>query len=98
MSTTLVTPPEVGMSQQEISPERPEEGPSPCCPPRGRSPSRTLGIQSPQPVGLPVKPLGTYEGIFSPFPSQPPKKSQAPERQSASPISQRRTKSPRRLL
>ena len=98
MSTTLVTPPEVGTSQQEISPERPEEGPSTFWPPRGRSPSRTLGIQSPQPVGLPVKPFGTYEGIFSPFPSQPPKKSQVPERRSASPISPRRTTPPRRPL
>src|SRR6202040_3517128 len=98
MSTTLVTPPEVGTSQQEISPERPEEGPSAFWPPRGRSPSRTLGVQSPQPVRLPVKPLGTYEGIFSPFPSQPPRKSQVPERQSTSLPSPRRTTPPRRPL
>src|ERR1700720_1805350 len=64
MSTTLVMPPEVGTSHQETSPEQPEEGPSTFWPPQGHSPSRTLGIQLPQPVGLPVKPLGTYEGIF----------------------------------
>src|ERR1700723_4235080 len=57
-----------------------------------------LGVQSPQPVGLPVKPLGTYEGIFSPFPLQPPRKSQTPKRQSASPTSPQRTTPPRRPL
>src|ERR1700720_4094702 len=39
-----------------------------------------------------------YEGIFSPFPSQPPRKSQTPERQSTSLPSPQRATPPKRPL